>query len=248
MMCNTTRLLAMLMCAAFLLGWPRPAPAQPSAAEPPPWINVRILEVDPTKGDEFEALTKELSAAQKKTDMAFKNVWQTVGGKVFEYYIVTPVSKLGDLDKTQPFFEEAEGAAWIRRIAKTEKSHTRHVSRTFPELSIPIDDLSGKMGVLRIRRVKSGRNDEYRELLEKEVVPAFKKGGVEGYFVSRVRYGGHPDWTSLSIISNWADLEGEGPLTRALGQDKAQDLIGRLSDLTVEIQWLVLRHRPDLSF
>ena len=75
--------------------------------------------------------------------------------------------------------------------------------------------------------------------------PAYKKAGFDGVYVYRVRYGDSRNaWSVARVRDSWADLDESEPLSQTIGAQAREEL----QSLTSRMEWLMLRHRPDLSY
>lgn len=243
----STRGRFLFACAAALLltGFNPKLAAQNN---PPPLLSVRIVQVKPDKVAEWEGLQKELSAAMKKAG-ATRTVWQVVRGDLNTYHIVEGLAKYADLDEpASPPMEAAAWASWQARVLQCVGNRQLLIARTNPDLSIPLKK-GRKINLLLLtwRKYAPGRGGDYQTALAKELFPALKKAGINGYFENQI-VAGHRlrTWVSARYIDKWADLDGPGLLSRALGENSGK-LASKLGSMIVDVERMILRIREDLS-
>ena len=224
--------------------------AQSDTPEAAPFWNVTIVQVKHDMRGEFEALQKEYIAAWKKRGFPTRNVWQVVRGHTNEYHIVSPLEKFADLDESRPLMDEPDMTRWIARVTKCVESRRVLTLEYRGDLSIPAKPgRSPKLARLGLVEIAPGRNSDYAELREKEILPAYKKAGFDGIYVYRTRYGDiRGQWVTVQRADSWADFDKTGLLRRALSEEDFQTLVGKLSQMIVRRELLVLQHRSDLSY
>ncbi|MDA2927272.1 hypothetical protein MYX78_08580 [Acidobacteria bacterium AH-259-G07] len=223
--------------------------AQSDTPEAAPLLNVAIVQVNYDMRGEFEALQKEYIAAWKKRGFPARNVWRVVRGHTNEYHIVSPLEKYADLDESRPVMDEPDWTRWIARVTKCIESRRVLTFEYRSDLSIPIKaGRPFRLAQLSLHEIDGGRNPDYIELREKEILPAYKKAGFDGLYVYRARYGDSRRlWAVVRLADSWADFDKPGPLQRALGEEGFQALVGKFGQMVERSEWLVLQHLPELS-
>lgn len=216
----------------------------------PRYMNVVILKVKADMRGEWESLQKEYVAAMKKGGFPSRNVWQVVRGDTNEYHILTRLEKFADLDESRPVMGEVDLARWIARVTKCVASRRVHTLEYLSNLSIPAHpERKPRFAELIFAEIAPGRGADFTVLREKEMLPAYKKGGFDGLYVHRVRFGDSSGlWTIARFADSWADFDGPGPLQRGLSEEGYESLVSKLNEVTVRRGRLVVRHRPDLSY
>jgi hypothetical protein len=94
--------------------------------------------------------------------------------------------------------------------------------------------------------VKPEARAEY-EAAQKEITAAYKKAGVRSRAVLQTIFGDLNEYVSVTPIAKFADMDGTGPLDRALGAEAAAKLRRRASSLTVSMRRVASLAMPDVS-
>ena len=227
---------------------PRPVAAQ---SDPPKWINVRVIQVKANRVAEWEGLQKRFNEALKTTSSPGRDFWQVIRGQLNTYHIVTEVPNLGQNDQTAPNgMEPAEWAQWQDRVADCVGDRQVLTLRNYGELSIPpAQGRKPKFLVLSMQTNGDGQFRAYYNHLKDNVVPALKKGGVNGRWVSRVFLGDDSrTWATASLVDKWEDFEGPGPLTKSVGAEEAAKIRSKGTGMITSARRIFLTYREDLSF
>lgn len=82
--------------------------------------------------------------------------------------------------------------------------------------------------LVTVTRVKPEMLEQWLALQENEVVPALKKAGVGQRAVYQTLLGETAEFVSVRPLESFAEFNGPSPLERALGAQKAADLLGKL--------------------
>jgi len=199
------------------------------AQQPQPAIrSVTFYTIKADRVADYLAAVKELVAVRQKggSERYFSN-WLSLSGPR-EYAVVFYHSKWAELDLTpDPKLQSVAGesAALGARInATVESRRTVHASLE-SELSLPIP-AGEPQPLARVLRtwVRPDQVAAFRALIKSDVLPAYKKAGAKVYSVARTRYGGSTfEYSSVTGLDKWADLDGETPLIKAMGGQAAYD-------------------------
>ena len=100
--------------------------------------------------------------------------------------------------------------------------------------------------VLTITTIKPDMRQQY-EAFQKEVTAAYKKAGVANRYVWQTVMGDLTEYFSSYPIQDFSAMDGESVFVKALGQQKADDLLRRGATMWTSIRRGVLFERPDLS-
>ena len=238
----------LLLVAVFAVATPVASLAQQDGQL---WT-VSTVQVHQDMIGEFEELQKELSAAYKKAGVTTRLVSQVVRGPSAEYRFSSRVEKWADYDDAGIMAKalgEAGAARWVARVRKCVKNRRVDTIRTRPDLSIPLKEgRTPRLAVLTTRRHLPGQFGEYNDWLVNKWVPAMKQAGANGVFYSRNAFGGNGrEWTSISLIDDWASFDEGHPVRRSLGDEKYFELLGGAGSLTSAPVRKILRLRPDLG-
>lgn len=243
---------ALVVASAFAL-----APSSPLAQTPPPAqrLSIQIVNVKPEAVNDWLALQqKETIPALKKIGVAFRDAWTTsVFGEAFEYQFATPITKFADYDNPQGPMVRAlgeEGARIYNDKARRMIVGQRTLAITiFPESIIPPQTFEPKFMVLNFNYVIPGRAADYRAYLRDDLMPAIRKGKPTGYIMTRTVHGGDVnEFVTAAYFEKMADLEGQGPLVRALGSDGAAKLSAKTAGMMQRQERRIYRFVPNLSF
>src|SRR5437762_2410660 len=223
-----------------------------TATAPPAHQRVIIVHVKPDMQAEWFDLQKnELLPAQKKGGLATRTTYQTMFGNIYEYVTVTPFSKYAEFDAESPVTRGlgAPGAArLLAKLAKCTESRQDFVSSPLPQLSNMTDGPPPPMGVFSRRRVAEGRMQDYENFVKNELVPIYKKANVRYTVVRRGLGANSNDVTSITSVTKMADIDGGNPITRALGPEGAAKLLMKANGISTQVESLVRRRVPELSY
>ena len=220
------------------------------------WTSITIVHVKPDMVTDFEDFVKnEAIPMQKKSGLKWRSTFQTAFfGESYEYVIATPIESFGQYDGGQSPAMRVLGQEGARAYgAKQRKfvvsSHT-YATLDRPDLSFQ-GTMTGppKLGVVNIVQVTPGRAQEFESLIKNDVMPALKKAGVPGYFVSQTVFGGNiNEYVSVTLYDSMADIGKGSPLVRVWGQEGFNKFVQKTVGVIVHQERLVTRYNPDLSF
>jgi hypothetical protein len=94
--------------------------------------------------------------------------------------------------------------------------------------------------------VKPGAVTEY-EAIQKEVMAAYKKAGVRSRAVLQTIFGDLHEYVSVTPIAKFGDLDGTGPLEKALGAEGRAKLLRRVDALVTSRHRFASMAYPELS-
>ena len=220
---------------------------------PPQLVSVTVTHVKPDMLQDWQDLVKnELNPALQKAGIPWRAAWATgIFGESFEYVTVTPIAKFAQYDETSPLVKTLGQEGATRFGHKYRKcisgSHTYAVSLR-PDLSI-MPKAEPKYAVITNVRVIAGKGPEFENWLKTEVLPQYRKLNVPGYLVHQTVFGGDAyEYTILSLINNYADLD-KGPwLTQAVGAEEAQKILTHAAPWVSGVERSVMRYVPGLSY
>jgi hypothetical protein len=99
--------------------------------------------------------------------------------------------------------------------------------------------------LVTVSRLKPDRVDEWLSLQAREVVPALKRAGVSTRVVYETVIGERAEFVSVRPLPSFAEFNGPAPLERALGAEKAEQLIAKLRDCLVSEHRRIETRRDD---
>jgi hypothetical protein len=107
-------------------------------------------------------------------------------------------------------------------------------------------DMKPEMDVVQSYKIKPEMRADF-EALQKEISDAYKKAGVPSRIVFQNVLGDLTDYTVVSPIPGFAELDKPSPVQRALGEETYNKLMRRAGAMVTEIHREVAVSRPDLS-
>jgi hypothetical protein len=228
------------------------APGAAPAPQPAIWNHVRIIRVKGDRVADFEARIKELGAALSKQGEGM-TVWQIAFGEQNTYHIVSQLESFASLPQQEanPPMEQAAWSSWIERISGTIDSQLVGVAQVHPDLSmIPAEQqaASAELLILVTQTLLPGKRQEFVALLRDQLMPAFRKSSIIGVVSNEMAFGsGSGDWVFAVPVRSWSELDKPMPLFESMGQQAAEQLLGRAESMVERSETIVLRTRPDLS-
>ena len=231
--------------ALFLVVMQLSAPV--SAQDAPPWLQMTVVQVDPTRLDEFLAAQGELSALEQEAGPSWRSVSRTaVFGDTYRFIITTPLRAFAGLDRAV----EADPArsAIINRIRNAITSRQTYAIRATPTIDNPLpDDEAPALMLIQFVSVVPGREQDYLRVMANDVLPHFDEAEMH-HTSGALTFGGVGGYVHIFHVQNFAALDQGSPLARALGADGAQEVTAKLSGVVARSeQWLV-RLVSELSY
>ena len=213
---------------------------------------VTITHVKPDMLSEWVDLQKnEVVPALKKAGIKTRTVYSTgLFGNSYEYVQIQPLEKFADFDAGNPLTKVLGQPAASRlgeKLRKCTLSQNSFQSTRLADLSNPSDTPPQIIVSTRVR-IAPGRMQDFQNVIKSDVLPVYKKLKVT-YTVNRRGLGTNSNDVTLSTgYSKYADLDGGSPLVRALGQDGAAKVLGKLTGIATLIEQVVRSRVADLSF
>lgn len=231
------------------------AQAAKAAPAAPSWISVNVTRVKPEMLQDYQDLIKnELNPALQKAGIPWRSTWATaVFGDTYEYVGVTPITNFAQYDQQSPLVRALgqEGATRFgHKIRKCVESGHTYAVIFRPDLSIIGDPAATpKFAVVTNVRVIPGKGADFENWIKSEILPVYKKMNVPGYWVHQTIFGGDAnEYTILSLLNNYADLD-KGPwLTQAVGAEAAQKILMHGSAFVSGVERSISRVVPELSY
>ena len=100
--------------------------------------------------------------------------------------------------------------------------------------------------VVTVSKIKPDMRLQY-EGFQKELSAAYKKANVPYRVMYQNIFGDLSEYTSVYPIPDFANMDGDSPTVRALGNDRSAELIRKGSQYLNDVRRTVLVMRPDLS-
>jgi hypothetical protein len=229
--------------------------AQGQAPPQRQWLMITVVHVKPEMLTDYMNFQKnEAIPTLQKGGVKERSAWQEAAfGEAFQYVFITPIDSLAQFDGDSPVQKALgkEGAeAYLAKARTFVSSVHTYGSLTRPDLSY-VPEMMGapKLAVITTVNIAPGRRTQFEKLLKDEVVPAMKKAGVKGFFVSQTAFGGDGNaYASLALYDNFAEIGKGSPLTRALGPEGAVKLGQKFAGIMTHIESSIQRYNADLSF
>src|SRR5881396_2283095 len=215
-------------------------------AQPPPWIQLTIVQVEPAMVDEYIGVQREITAHIKKAGPAWRIVSRTdVFGDAYRFLIATPVPNLATFDKKD---SDTELASLNNRSQRYVKSQQSYAVRTLPDLDNPLPEKEQPgLTVINIVRIAPGREQEYFNVMKGDFLPHFNKAGFH-HVNGSLTFGGESGYIHQFYVKDFAKLDEGSPVVKALGAIGAQAVTAKLSGIVTSSELWVARLLPDLSY
>jgi hypothetical protein len=235
------------MLAASAIAIAAFAQEEPPRPKAPPWIELTVVDVSPSMVDEFLAVERELSARAKRTKTPWRIVSRTeVFGDRYRFLIDTPLEKLAVLDKKSDPDPELESLA--HRLEKCITRQETYAIRTLSEIDNPLPENEPEdLMVVNHVRVFPGREQDYMNVMTRDVLPHFNEAGAH-HVTGSVALGGDSGFIHLFYVKDFAELDKGSPVVRALGPEGAQEVTKKLSGIVAQSELWLARVLPDVSY
>src|SRR5712692_6008387 len=148
------------------------------------------------------------------------------------------------MDDLRTFPKAAGGPEALARLSEKARkcnngSHSYIATRLNDLSSAPDPKSMPAITVSTRRRVAPGKLQDYQNFLKEEILPLYKKSKVP-YTVTRRGFGANnSDFVSTTYYSKFADLDGENPFTRMLGQGGAAKVFAKGAGLSTVVENVV---------
>src|SRR5262249_24576947 len=143
-------------------------------------------------------------------------------GEGFEYAMLTPIANFAERDGQSPIVKalgEQGAQAYAEKNRRFLASTRTLVIATSPDLSYaPERKEPPTLGVLSITSVAPGGVTDYENHVKTDILPMQKQAQAAGFYVSQTIFGGDgTEFTSMSLVNTFADLDKGPPALRVLG-------------------------------
>src|SRR5260370_4102446 len=129
----------------------------------PEWSVITVTQIRPEFRQEYEAVEKESSAADKKAGVPSRLVVQTILGDLEEYVSIAPLGKLADMDGPSPLVKalgDAGSQRILRKIGGYIMSAHRVTMLAMNEISIRTPGDPGESGQATTMRLAPATTPE----------------------------------------------------------------------------------------
>lgn len=219
-----------------------PAPSGPAA-----WMQVTIVDVDPTMVPEFIGIQREISNRARTARTPYRIVSRTeTFGDIYRFLIITPAQNLAAFDR--PAAANAEATALNFRLEKTIRSQKSYAVRTHHDLGNPLpEDTAPSLIMVNFAKVLPGREQDYYNVMKADFLPHFTELEVS-HATGSLAFGGESGFVHLYYFDNFAALDEGSPVVRELGPEGAQAANAKLSGIVTSTEQWITKLVPELSF
>ena len=224
-----------------------PTDAAQDTDQPPPWVQLSIVQVDPAMVNEFIAVQRELVARARDGDTPWRTVSRTaVFGDNYRFLIATPGENLAGFNDAGN--EDAEWTSLINRLEKYITSRQNYAIRTLPDIDNPLpeDEEPGVM-VVNLSKVAPGREQEYYDVMAADFFPHFDEAEMH-HVTGSLALGGEGGYIHLFYLDDFGSLDRGSPVLRALGPAGAQEMNAKLAGIVTSTEQWIARVLPELSY
>ncbi len=188
---------------------------------PPPWVQLNVVDVDPTMVDEFIAIQREFTERAKKDKRPWRTVSRTaVFGNTYRFLIAAPLDNLATLDRQGS--EDPVERSLINRVQRCITGRTAYAVRVLYEASNPLpEDEEPDLMVVNLATVSPGREQEYMDIMRSDFLPHFEDEKMH-QVTGAVSIGGEGGFLHIFYVSNFAELDQGSPAMRGMSAEGAQ--------------------------
>ena len=231
------------MVLVALLGLALPVAASAQDA-PPAWIQLNVVDVQPTMVDEFLAVQRELMESAKKAKTPWRTVSRTeVFGDTYRFLIASPVESLSVFDK-----RGENDRTLISRAERCITARRSYAVRALYDVGNPLpEDEEADLMLINMVTVAPGREQEYMDLMTTELLPHFKEEKMH-HVAGAVSIGGEGGFIHVFYVDDFAELDKGSPAMRALGAQGAAEVTAKFSGIVIRNELWVARVVSDASY
>ena len=232
----------------------KPAPAAEAPAAPPMLDSVTVVRIKPEMINEWIELNKNtVIPALKKAGVKERGCFQTAQfGESFEYVLITPIESLAQYDGEPPLRKALGNGyeAYVEKARRMVTSVHTYADQARMDLSY-MGKMTGQpaLAVVASVTVTPGRTQDFENLIKAFVLPAVKKAGAKGYFVSQTLLGGDISaYTTVTFYDSFADIAKGSPLVEGMGAAGYASFLRKTAGIVVRVERSVYRYNAELSF
>lgn len=215
---------------------------------------VRQIHVKPEMMHEWTELVKnEVLPALKKAGIKSVNASETVLGAGYEFQFAVPIDSMAALDGPGPFERALGKEGEARLMAKLNKctvSTRSYVATVVGALSNPRPATKPAPYTVYVRyRVYGGKTAEHEQYIKNEVLPQYKKAGLNMTYVRRGLGASSAGEVSILLpMESLGDIGLTPPIRRAMGEDAYLKMSAKGTALRTNVESTVRRRRADLGY
>ena len=230
-----------------MLAAPPTGAAQQDEDQPPPWVRLSIVQVDPAMVNEFIAVQRELMARARDGDTPWRTVSRTaVFGDNYRFLIATPGENLAGFNDAGN--ADAELTSLMNRLEKYITSRQSYAIRTLPDIDNPLpEDEEPDVMVVNLSKVAPGREQEYYDVMAADFFPHFDEAEMH-HVTGSLALGGEGGYIHLFYLDNFESLDQGSPVLQALGPAGAQEINAKLAGIVTSTEQWIVRVLPELSY
>lgn len=235
-----------LAAAAFALLLPAQQQAQPQL------LHLTYIKVQPGMANEWREMQTTVNAAYRKEGTPWRHVWAGAVFSEVHFATVFPVGKMERYDTPNPMRKAMNDTQYQQYIQKASRivasSHHRLVT-TRPDLSLMSQRGAPSHAVVNTIVVEPGRNAAFEAALKADFLPAWRKAGLKDVWVHQTIFGSNPtEYVIVVLFEKWAEMEGGGPMVRALGAEGWDKIRQKLAGIATSVHAQTIRNVPELGY
>lgn len=213
---------------------------------PPPWMQLNVLEVEPSMVDEFVDLQRQFSEQSKKAKVPWRTVSRTeVFGDTYRYYVARPFESFAALSRES---QNPETGALVERLRRYITSRQSFAVHNLQDVSDPLP--AGErpdLMIVNFAYVAPGREQEYLDVMTEDFFPHFKEAGVH-HVTGAIAFGGQSGFVHVYYVKDFAELDKGSPVMQALGPAGALEVAAKLSGIVTSSESSLVRLIPEASY
>lgn len=106
--------------------------------------------------------------------------------------------------------------------------------------------VDGQWSILTVSQIKPEARLQYEEV-QKEITAAYKKAGLPWRYVLTTEMGNLNEYTTVSPLKNFSEMDGPSPLERALGKEGADSILAKIRPLTMATHRIAILSRDEMG-
>ena len=202
-----TALLSLLLAIALA---PRSFAQTPPA---PQYYRVQTIKLNSGMRPDWEKFYQaEILPALKKVGVKQHSVWRVAQGDLRQYFIITPINSLAELDEPSPLLKalgQEAGQALMTKQSRFFGEWRQDIVVGRPDLGIALTPNSPlKLAVLDTETVAPGHTADYEKWVKENILPVVKKTNAKGVLTGKTALGSDPnEYHVLVLFDSYAEIE-----------------------------------------
>jgi hypothetical protein len=224
----------------------------PAQQAQPELQHVIFVKTQPGMVAEWREMQAMVNEAYKKEGTPWRHVWSTAVFGEQMHVIAFPVGKMERYETGNPvrkMLNDAEYARYTQKMSRIVASSHSVLVTTRPDLSISSGRTKPHRAMVTTVVVTPGKYLEFEAFVKNDLIPAWKKAGLKDVWVDQNVMGGNAtEYTILTLFDKWSEMDGGGPMVRALGKEGWDKIRARAAGLSTSIRNEVSQFAPELSY